>query len=115
MSGKEAHEMMAERQEILDRTQRNGEVMETVTKVGDDYVTGAVRLQLDFPTPESLFDFVDCLRMEFIPEDVSLYSVDSVDSPDEKIPDKNKFVMRETGERPESSRLRMLRTYEASE
>lgn len=108
MSGKEAHEMMAERQEILDGMTPE-DTSTAVTKIGDDTVAGAVRLQLDFPTPAALVQFVDELRMELIPEDVSLYAIDSLDA---NMSDSNVFAMRRTGDRPESRRLKLFRTYE---
>jgi hypothetical protein len=111
-SRKEAHEQMAETQSILDRLLSQSEDhVEVTARVDSTPITGAVRLQLDFPTPEAMVEFVD--RQMLIPnsKDLSFYAVDSLDA---KIPDSNLFVMRHKEDRPESRRLKIFRTAEES-
>ena len=56
-SRKEAHEQMAETQSILDRLLSQSEDhVEVTARVDSTPITGAVRLQLDFPTPEAMVE-----------------------------------------------------------
>ena len=110
---KEAHEQMEETQSILDRLLSQSEDHAEVTaKVDDAPVTGAVRLQLDFPSSEAMVEFVDKQMIVLNYKDLSFYAVDSLDA---KLPDSNIFVMRHHGDRPESRRLKIFQTTEESQ
>ena len=105
---------IAEREEILARWEReSGANVDQSFFVGSPTrrekrltdkplaVTGKTRLEIDFPNPAAMWEWLTAAKGYSLPDDVALYAKDSLD----KISDKNTFIVKREGDRPDVFRF----------
>ena len=112
-NGQEPGEMMAELEEIVERWERESGTDTEVAVFSaspnnnkPQVVTGKTRLEIDFPNPAAMWEWLAAAKGHSLPDDVALYSKDSLD----KISDNNTFIVKREGDRPDEFRFVVVTT-----
>lgn len=103
MSNKEPWELAKEREEWLVSVLGEQDREFTVPLTGNKPVEGPTSLQIDFPHPQAMADFLEELQASrVLPSDTGLFMQDALDNTHGK----QVFVVRREDDRPDYFRLR---------
>lgn len=103
MSNKEAWEMAKEREEWLASLAPAPDLEFTVPLTGNKPVEGPTSLQIDFPGPQEMTEFIEELyESRVLPRDTGLFMQDALDNKHGK----QVFVVKREEDRPDYFRLR---------
>ena len=78
-------------------------------RFGKREVTGKVRLELEFPTPQAMIEWLEEAKGTLLPNDVALYNHDALDT---DMSQHNVFIVKREGDRPDHFRLHITETEE---
>ena len=84
------------------------EQLEATVPFSGGAVEGPCRLAIDFPDPQAMGEWFASARNSYLlPEDVSIFLKDALDG---RIGDRNAFVVKRDGDRPDDFKLHVKRT-----
>ena len=70
-------------------------------------IQGRVRLEIDFPSPAALLEWLDSGRGRDLPGDAAVFSLDDLD---DVVGSNNTFILKREGARPDAFRLKVRTT-----